>query len=118
MSTQSALNRYGRAVDAIEDHIRENKPIFDHHQRLVMSQIDARGDVEDEAVLEAEEIAKEPVIAGGFRVVAIPQTQEVWDEQKVLEAVNMSRGEAIAKGLLVVNNRPPRIVISKIKDEA
>jgi hypothetical protein len=116
MSTLSALQLYARAVGAIEDHIEANKAVFDDHKRLVMAELDARSNLEDEAALEAESIAKEPVLAAGFRVVAMPQTQEVWDEQKVLGGLNMSREEALAKGLLVVNQRPPRIVISKMKE--
>ncbi len=112
MSTFSALQRYVRTVDAIQNHIEENKAIFDDHQRLVMQEIDARSDVEDEAALEAESLAKEPLIVGSFRLIVHPQTMVVYNDEKIAE-IEKEKGISLKR----TQSRPPRIVISKVKED-
>lgn len=111
MSTQSSLQQYARTVGAIEDHIEANQAVFDAHKRLVMAEIDARGNVEDDAALEAESIAKEPVLAAGFRVVVVPQTIKVYNEEAIAK-IEQEKGITLS----TTQPRPPRIVISKMKE--
>lgn len=122
MKTLTQLQKFSRSVDAIENHIRQHSEIFREHEILVMNQIDARGDVEDAAVEELPDLLEmqaqgESLISGNQKLVIMPQTQEVWDEGKLLSALRITKEGAIAAGLLQVNQRPPRIVLSKIKED-
>ena len=95
-------------MQAVEDHIESNKGVFDAHQKLVMNVIDAENALRDSA---AE--AGTGVSNGAYTVSVVPQTQEVWDEERTLSALRVTKEGAIAAKLLQVNQRPPRITISK-----
>ena len=110
MSTQNLLEKFTEAKEKVEAHIEDNKPVFNAHQKLVMSLIDAENELRD-AVAES----KEGVTNGKYTVVCTPQEQVVFDEEKTLSALRVSREGALAAGVLVRNQRPPFISIKENK---
>ena len=110
MSSVNALEKYTKAMERLEGHIDDNKKIFDDHQKLVFDVMDAENELRDSV---AEE--KAPVSNDVFRVTIEPQTQVIFDEEKTLQALKVSREGAIAAGVLLVNQRPDRITIHKNK---
>lgn len=93
---------------AIEENIKDHKDIFDAHERLVMQAIDA-----ENALRDAVADAGEGVSNGLYTVTFTPQTQTIFDEEKILAQVGMSKDVAVGMGLITVNQRPPRITIGK-----
>lgn len=99
MSKESALSKYTNAVAAVEEHAKENKTVFESHQRLVGNVIDAENELRD-AVAESGS----GVSNGLFTVTYAPVTQTVFDEEKVRKA---------CPDAITVNQRPPKITIGK-----
>ncbi len=109
MTTASALQKYTNAVDKRNDHIAQNKGVFDAHEKIVGEVIDAENELRDEVAASGEGIEN-----GLYKVTTTPQTQEIYDESKVLAALGMTKDVAIEKGLIVINQRPARITISAL----
>ncbi len=106
---QIALDKYTRAKEMLDAHIRNNKELFDKHQSYVLAVIDAENDLRD-----AVAIAKEGVQNEEYNVVYTPQSQTIIDEEKVLKALGKTREAAIADGLIEVVERPARISIKQL----
>lgn len=107
---EAALEKYTLAKQAIDSHLAANKPVFDAHQKLVMTLMDADNELRD-AVAESGSGVSNPE----FTVTVTPQTQEVWDEDLTLGALGINKEEGIRRGLIKINERPPRISISENK---
>lgn len=105
-----ALQKYTSAVAKRNDHIEQHADVFKQHEKIVYDVIDAENELRD-AVAESGQGLNN----GLYNVTVTPQTQEVWDEEKLLKALNMSKDSAIAAGLLMINQRPPRITIGQVK---
>ena len=105
-----ALQRYSKIKDELNDHINQNKPIFDAHEKIVMRLIDAENELRDAVAESGQSIDN-----GLIRVNVVPQTQTVYDEEKLLTALRVSKEGAIAAGIIQINQRPPRITIGVMK---
>lgn len=103
--------KYAGAKDAIKEHIIDNQRVFSDHEALVGKLIDAENDLRDAA---AESGKSE--IFGTIKVTVTPQTQEVWDEDRTLAGLKVSKEQAIEAGFLKINERPARIQISEVKE--
>jgi len=105
-----ALQKYSNVKDELNNHINQNKSIFDAHEKIVMKLIDAENELRD-AVAESGQGLND-----GLNIVTVtPQTQTVYDEEKILSALRVSKEGAIAAGLIQINQRPPRITIGIVK---
>lgn len=107
MSTESALQKYTRAVAAAEDHQEANRAIFDAHKRYVMAIMDAENELRDaaaESLLGAND---------GIHIVTVtPTTQTVYNEDQI-RAVCAKAGVS-PETIISVNQRPPRITVGKV----
>lgn len=110
MSKETALQRYTSAVGAIEEHIKENKAVFDSHQKLVMAQLDAENALRDAVAEEGAGCSN-----GIFDVTLTPMTQTVYNEDKIFSLLSLTRESAVGAGLITINQRPPRITIGKVR---
>lgn len=108
MSTQ--LDKYSKAVAALKDHQRANATVFEEHQRLLFNVMDAENELRDK-VAETKQGEK----GLDHEVTVQEQTQEVWEEEKTLQALGLTKQGAIDRGLIAVNQRPPRISIKEVK---
>lgn len=106
---EQAIQKYADAVEAIKEHKEANATVFDAHQKLLFTLMDAENALRD-AVAESGT----GVENGKFKVTVTPQTQEVFDEEKTLQALRVTKEGAIAAGVIMVNQRPPRITISEL----
>ena len=109
MSLEHSLEKYTRAKQAIVDDIEDHKDVFARHERIVGQFIDAENELRDDAAAEGKGIEN-----GMYKVTVIPQTQEVFDEDATLKALGMTKADAIEKGILKVNKRPPHISITSV----
>lgn len=107
----SALERYGNAVRSVQDDIDAHKDVFSNHERLVGAVIDARTALEDVAAETAEEGAMTVTSNGDYKVTVTPQMQTVYDEEKILAALYLTREQALSQRIITENKRPPRISI-------
>lgn len=107
MSKESALERYTKAIEKRNEHIKTNKSVFDEHERIVGAVIDAENDLRDEV---AE--ANAGVENTDFKVTITPQTQRVYNEDKLKQYLS---GPQFAE---VVNDvtRPARISIRPVSN--
>ena len=101
--TASALDRYTAAVEARDQHIRDNQSIFSVHEQIVNRIIDAENELRDGVAEEGAGISN-----GEFRVTVTPQSQEVCD----LEALKANWPQAAAATVKTFQ-RPPRITIGR-----
>lgn len=106
MSKETAVVKFASAKAAVAEHIEANKPVFNAHQNLVMNLIDAENELRD-AVAESDTGISE----GTVTVTREPQTQVVLDEEKILATLGITREQAVERGLIQINQRPPRITI-------
>jgi hypothetical protein len=72
--------------------------------------IDARNVLDDTAAESGEGASNEM-----FKVTVTPQTQTIYDESILLAKLGMTRDEAIAQKIIVINQRPARISVSELK---
>lgn len=110
MSIETKLEIYTSAVDALKNHQEQNQSVFAQNERLVMSMIDAENELRDEVALRGTEGMKKNesnLLAqnGQFRILVTPQTQKVYDEEKI----KAKMPEAIKE-----QDRPARVTISRI----
>lgn len=111
MSTQNALERYTVAKEKVEAHIEDNKAVFDTHQKLVMSLIDAENELRD-TVSES----REGVSNGKYTVSYLPQTQ-TWADIETIDqmiATGLIKKELREK-IVMTQERPARISIKENK---
>lgn len=108
MSTH--LEKYTQAVARLKDHQEANKPVFDEHKELMLNVIDSENELRDAVAvtLQGEKNAY-------HEVVVREETQEVFEEDKVLGALGLTKQGAIDKGFIAVNKRPPRIIIRETR---
>ena len=108
----AALSRYSSAEHSVRDDIQKNKSVFDNHERLVGSLIDARNALEDAAIASADPDAVTVTDNGEFRATVTPQNQVVIDPDQL----RASHGKLITDELLSVLiktvKRPPRVSVS------
>ncbi len=104
--SQIALDKYTRAKEMLDAHIKNNKDLFEKHQSYVFAVMDAENELRD-----AVAISKEGVSNEKYKVEVIPQTQAQFDEEKVLAAIGKTKEGAIAAGIIQVVERPARISI-------
>ena len=107
------LEKYTKAKEAVEAHIEDNKEIFDAHQKLVFALMDAENELRDQVAIDKKNINN-----GEYRVVVTPKSQTVYDEEKLLKAIRMTREEAIKDGIIADYERPVQITIGKMGKEA
>lgn len=107
----ASLNKYTAAVEAVEAHEKANSSIFIEHSRLGMLVLDARNELDDVVAEIGASVSNNK-----FKVTVTPQTQTIYDEEKILARLNMSRDQAIGSGLIKVQPRPSRIGVSKLQE--
>ena len=98
-------------MKAVKQFELENAPLFVEYKRLNLLAVDARGQLEDEVSILGSEISN-----NSFKVTVIPQTQTVYDEEKILARAGISRDQAIAEGLIKVTQRPSRVGVRELTD--
>ena len=113
MSTQTKLEKYSEAVERRNEHVKENAKVFEAHEKLVYAVIEAENELRDE-VAEMQGLAqdKETIVATGMthKVIYIPQTQRVYDEDAIKRLLTSAQILEVVKD----NPRPPKIVIRNI----
>lgn len=107
MSTHNALEKYTRAMEALNGHIKQNKAVFDAHKRYVESVIDAENELRDAVATENKGVEN-----SDFEVKVFPQTQtyadiEVIDAMVKEGNINGQMRDRIVKTI----KRPLRISI-------
>lgn len=107
---ENALERYTQAVAAVKEHTEANANVFDAHKKLMLNLIDRENELRD-AVAESGEGVENAL----HKVKCEPQTQEFFDVEKTLQALRVTKEGAIAAGVYIVNQRPPRITISEVR---
>lgn len=134
-----ALERYTKAVEAIHDHIKANKPVFDAHQQLVFAEIEAKEALTD-AVLESKTNANNgrvratysPVFKRGYDGDFVMANASPKVKQALIEAgavkyeIDAEKFNDLAeKGIIPVDlkqdayrevEQKPRVTIREIKD--
>ncbi len=106
--TRQLLDACTATREAIESHILANEGVFKSHQALVMRDVDARNALMD-AIAESGET--ENISNGKDKVTITPQTQTVYDEEKIRKALIGNPG--LLFEVIKIQKRPSRIVISK-----
>lgn len=107
MSKESALERYTKAVEKRNEHIKANKTVFEEHERIVGAVIDAENDLRDEV---AE--ANAGVENTDFKVIITPQTQRVYNEDKMKQILTPIQFADIVNDV----TRPPKISIRPVSN--
>lgn len=102
------LENYIAAYNALQNHKEANAEVFKAHEQILMRFIDAENELRDYVA-----ITKQPETSGAFSVTVEEQKQEVYDEEKVLGALGVTKQAAIEKGYIQVNERPLRIHIKQ-----
>lgn len=106
MSAQ--LQNYIAAYNALQNHKEANAEVFKAHEQILMRFIDAENELRDYVAS-----TKQSETSGAFGVTCEEYTQEVFDEEKTLQTLRMTKAEAVEKGIIQVNKRPPRIHITQ-----
>lgn len=112
MSNENALLKYSNAVAALKDHIKDNKTIFDAHQKLVYAVMDAENELRD-AVAETKEGVKNET----HIVTVTPVTITQVDPDDVRARQGQALTPEVIGEIIKTIERPPRIVISEVKAE-
>lgn len=109
MSTQNSLEKYTRAIEALEAHKEANAHVFSEHEKLVFAVIDAEGELRDDV-----SVANAGVENNKFEVVITPQSQTFGDVEAIdkLVADRILSPEIRAKIVQTVQ-RPARITIKR-----
>lgn len=109
MSTQKSLEKYTKAFEALEDHRQKHIGIFDAHQALVLTLIDAENELRDDVAEGGVGIENTD-----FKVTITPQTQVFADVEEVDKLVKdkLISPEIRAK-IVKTNQRPPKISIKR-----
>ena len=111
MELEKKLEKYEDAVQAIKDHIAQNKSVFDSHEKLVMAQIQAESDLRD-AVQEAET----GVSDGMYNVTFEKQTQTFGDVEAIEKLIAGGAIHKTLKGSIIKTvSRPPKILIKPLR---
>lgn len=105
MSTENALEKYTVAIKARDRHFEANKPVFEAHEKFVNDIIDAENDLRDQV---AE--SNKGVENGEYKVIVAPQTQRVYDEEKLKALLTKEQFAMVVKD----NPRPAKITIKKL----
>lgn len=107
MSIDLLLKNYEDAISRRDQHIKENKGVFDEHQNIVFRVMDAENALFDEVAM--NKYSKETVVATGekYKVVYIPQKQEVIDREMIAK---MIQPEDYAK-VIYEKDRSPKIKV-------
>jgi len=111
MDAATSLSRYSEAVQAVEDHRKQNEAVFSAHKALVMRVIDTENDLRDTVAETMESVSD-----GDNKVTVTPQTQ-TWADIAVIDAL-IASGKIPAElreQIVKTQQRPPRITISAIK---
>ena len=111
MSTQNALAKYSKAVQAVKDHQEDNKEVFDAHQKLVFDVIDAENELRDAVAESAEEVIKDGLSNGTHKVTVTRQTQRVYNEEKMHQFLSPTQFAQVVNDV----TRPVKISITEIK---
>lgn len=109
MSKETALDKYAGLVAKRDQHIEDNKAVFDDHQKIVMDIIDAENDLRD-AVAES----KDGVKSAEFTVIYTPQTQTWADIEKLDKFVAEGKiSKELRDQIVMTQERSPKISIRK-----
>ncbi len=103
------LEKYSKAVAELKAHQHQNAGVFEEHQNLLFKVMDAENELRDHVAA-----TKQGEKGLDHEVTCVEQTQEVFDEEKTLQALRVTREGAIAAGIIVINQRPPRINIKEV----
>ena len=106
MSKENSLEKYTMAVNAIEAHKEAHQAVFKEHERLLMNLIDTENELRDEVATDGSGVENSQ-----FKVVVIPQTQRVYDEDKLHQLLNATQFASVVNDV----QRSPRISIKPIK---
>lgn len=103
------LEKYSKAVAELKAHQSQNAGVFEEHQNLLFKVMDAENELRDHVAA-----TKQGEKGLDHEVTVVEQTQEVFAEDKVLSALGLTRQGAIDRGIIEVNQRPPRISIKEV----
>jgi len=103
---ENALAKYTQVMDKRKDYIEQHKAIFDGFEKIGMEIIDADNDLRD-AVAETGT----GINNGSFNVVVTPQTQRVYNEEKMKQYMNSQQFADVVSDV----KRPPRITVSPVR---
>lgn len=109
MSKENSLEKYTKAIDALESHKESNKAVFEEHQKLVFEVIDAENVLRDDV---AE--ANAGVENGSYKVIVTPQTQTYGDVEAIDKLVaDRIISPELRNKIVVTTQRPAKITIQK-----
>lgn len=112
MTVEQALNKFGIARIAVEEHINQNKPVFDAHERLVSAVIDAENALADEV-----EAAKVSANNGMFAVTYSPQTMTFADIEVIDKLIAEGKLDKNLRAEIVKTvDRPAKIKTTDVRN--
>lgn len=107
MSKESALQKYTNAIEERNEHIAQNKPVFDAHERIINKVIDADNELRDAVAEDGKGIEN-----GLYKVTITPQTQKVYDDEMLSKLLQPEELAQVVKEV----TRSPKISITALRD--
>jgi hypothetical protein len=110
----NALEKYTNAVDARNEHMEANKPVFDSHQKLVFAVIDAENELRDEvAGMQGLPTDKNSLVAknASYEIYFAPQTQRVYDDELLSKLLSPEELTKVIKEI----PRPTKTIIKAME---
>lgn len=110
MTTQSALEKYTRAVENIKKHEIENSSVFERHADLLGKLMDAENELRDEVAEAGVGISND-----SFNVKITPQKQTIADIEEVDKLVSAGiLSASMRENIVKTFDRPAKITISRL----
>lgn len=106
MSKESALQKYTDAIEERNEHLAQNKGVFDSHERIVMKIIDAENELKDAVAEDGKGVEN-----GLYKVTITPQTQKVYDDEVLCKLLQPDEVDKVVKEV----TRSPKISITTLK---
>lgn len=106
MSKESALQKYANAIEERNEHLEQNKSVFEAHQRIIGKIIDAENELMDAVAESGSGIEN-----GLYKVTITPQTQKVYDDEALSKLLQPEEVDQVVKEV----TRSPKISITALR---
>lgn len=103
---EALLDRYTKAMEALQEDIADNATVFKNHENLVGAVIEAENDLRDVLADLAEAGDITGVNNGDYYASVTPQEQTVYDDELIKKTIPAA---------ITTTKRPPRIVVGKVR---